>query len=786
MIQSKPMADGGINNNMRGPTYQMRLLELFAVTSTFANLDFKLTTELVDAMKFDDVVLNYKTADGKTKVRLLQAKHRNNPKAVNMDFLLTNKDFSMHKYFVSLLDIKDMFPDIDIEDLILASNNHFSKTNESFLQIGKGEYAICLEKIEASDICLNGIGERFKLVGSAHQERDANFQVIKNYLLATELCDVMLTAGLKDLTAKRFPVLNAYRKFVFENVLDDTFKLRPGFIDGSDGTLTKLRKFFEMTFNSNPKSESYKQFKDSKCRDIWDFIKGYKNLDVNLNKFFGDATLSVDEGKTDAAINEFLDKFVYLVNADIDPIHESIIKHLESKFGQNAHIYYGILEFKIKQWLTDRKTTEPINAEFVRGCFDEMNSINLEFHTTELFKKHQNIQFKFPIPGWDENLLVNKMLCLVTSEGETSLSCIKVYQFLANLSKTVLYFKTDDPKDYIEKCLSNFNNFFDCCLIEVTTDLTYEIPEIDKNVIFVTHDSKFIKNVSIYEIKNENSILCEDLTDESLEKIYNKNVWFQGKSILLKKLMDDKFMETYGKGLKISDIINLTQIAGNEEGNLSLFDPSFYITRTILQKHNIKISILKDWDAKRFSDILTFSEGEFSEACSANPDGNVHLLKKVESSAGPELLMEDREDNEKLIWLKSQNRIAALRQYVDETSKLAVEIDEASFCKSLQSINIITDSAGMGKSMLFENMKRMIKNEIPDKWIFKIDLNNYTEVFDSNLNKNSLNSDDLERMLINDMLKLNSIVDIEIFKYVWKSSGNLVVFFDGYDEVGRD
>jgi hypothetical protein len=78
----------------------------------------------------------------------------------------------------------------------------------------------------------------------------------------------------------------------------------------------------------------------------------------------------------------------------------------------------------------------------------------------------------------------------------------------------------------------------------------------------------------------------------------------------------------------------------------------------------------------------------------------------------------------------------------------------------------------------------MAKNENPNQWVFKIDLNNYSNIFEEH--SSSLNLDKLEKIVIAEILNLHNELDIKLLQFSLQSSGNICILFDGFDEVARD
>ncbi|XP_024879170.1 uncharacterized protein LOC112466062 [Temnothorax curvispinosus] len=141
--------DHGLHGNM----YQLKLLMLFLHRGVSHEYSFRLSTEIKEAKKFDDLVFEY-TKDGRKEYRFLQAKHKldESKEKITADSLLTESDgdYSLTKYFFSYQDSKKekLFKDGSIKDVTICTNINFD-----FKQLEKAH--IRVEKIEGEDDILD-------------------------------------------------------------------------------------------------------------------------------------------------------------------------------------------------------------------------------------------------------------------------------------------------------------------------------------------------------------------------------------------------------------------------------------------------------------------------------------------------------------------------------------------------------------------------------------------------------------------------------------------------------
>jgi energy-coupling factor transporter ATP-binding protein EcfA2 len=84
-----------------------------------------------------------------------------------------------------------------------------------------------------------------------------------------------------------------------------------------------------------------------------------------------------------------------------------------------------------------------------------------------------------------------------------------------------------------------------------------------------------------------------------------------------------------------------------------------------------------------------------------------------------------------LIWQKSQGNLQALRKYIDahkSNSYASSDLDQLLQQAKNHRFMLIADKAGMGKTTLLTHLSKLIKQKYPGHYLFRIDLNYYTEL----------------------------------------------------------
>ena len=98
---------------------------------------------------------------------------------------------------------------------------------------------------------------------------------------------------------------------------------------------------------------------------------------------------------------------------------------------------------------------------------------------------------------------------------------------------------------------------------------------------------------------------------------------------------------------------------------------------------------------------------------------------------------------------------------------------------------LVTDEPGMGKSTLLTHLAKETSKRHPDKWIVRININNYTRILNE-LKTNGCDQNGTIKLLTEaaQIKETDGIVlERELFNYTYKSTGNMAVLIDGVDEV---
>jgi hypothetical protein len=89
----------------------------------------------------------------------------------------------------------------------------------------------------------------------------------------------------------------------------------------------------------------------------------------------------------------------------------------------------------------------------------------------------------------------------------------------------------------------------------------------------------------------------------------------------------------------------------------------------------------------------------------------------------------------------------------------------------------------MGKSTVLNQLAQKLKKKIENHWVVKVDLNDFTSEFDEVKSEELKSPKEAIEFLGNKILKLSSAFEKELFRQSCMETGNVILLFDGYDEV---
>jgi signal recognition particle GTPase len=213
-------------------------------------------------------------------------------------------------------------------------------------------------------------------------------------------------------------------------------------------------------------------------------------------------------------------------------------------------------------------------------------------------------------------------------------------------------------------------------------------------------------------ITTDEHLTWSDLTTSSQTEILKKTVIFQGRRVALNQLTS---AESMTDSFQLADLLQEKELRIGEELTSSAcsgYNEKYYIDRTFNHNIFIKQDISRDRREGKFADSFASTEEEFQQLCQQNPTSNVHWLVKEVSG--------------ELIWKQSHGNLGTLRRYIDAQichSYAPSDLDKLLQQAKHQTVMLIADTAGMGKSTVLTHLSKQIKQKFPAHWLVRIDLN---------------------------------------------------------------
>jgi predicted ATP-dependent serine protease len=128
-----------------------------------------------------------------------------------------------------------------------------------------------------------------------------------------------------------------------------------------------------------------------------------------------------------------------------------------------------------------------------------------------------------------------------------------------------------------------------------------------------------------------------------------------------------------------------------------------------------------------------------------------------------------------------------VRRYIDTDSSHTYTDDD--LVKLLeraerQSVILISDTAGMGKSTVLTHLSEQIKQNFRSKWVLRIDLNDHTEALKT-LDQKHIGKEKAIEFISEKLLKIKTDYEMELFRQCCekKQKVRIVIMFDGFDEI---
>ncbi|XP_031634299.1 uncharacterized protein LOC116347724 isoform X1 [Contarinia nasturtii] len=611
------------------------------------------------------------------------------------------------------------------------------------------------------------------------------------------------------------------------------------------GNLENFRAAFKKELEN--RNINFCELKQYECK-ISEFKTCEETLDGEL--LLSKPTLPNDKIEENE-INEFLNKLVFAVNQPNEVRLGNIIARNLGEHSQfnllNSELVADSFQTKMLDWFKKKRKEKGKEGRFLEAKDGKQFFESIEREVSGLISVGLNLAYSEKLEKYsmkfEKNNIVDLLQSFASTEKnvfhlpseETFLSAIKVYNALEHLKdkdgfaqyerhdayifmrlSTLLRPKTQKRVLEALKSQISHNLLIIHCASGATDD---EIFDLYCELIDALEQNK--KNKKILLLAEQDNALAKkfeddykftypvddssfnDLTVDSKEKLSEKEVTFQGERLSLQQLdaqlnklsIDTKTLVKLIKGEEIN--------IGTKLENLGEVD-YYYIYRWLrpatFSMEKIK-KCVREFDSDIFVicgtdsglegnkhifafDTVELAEQKFEELHEENTKFNIHLL---------------RSHPEKLAWYKSHGSTTnlarcRLKDKTDSNSRpCLIGQDELVDKKNHHEIVIISDTAGMGKSTVLTSLSMKLKNDL-SLWVIRINLNDYTELFNKVLNNlesefSNYDKNEVVNFLIDDLLeshkqsKLKTNFEKELFKNRIINRGRMAFLFDGFDEI---
>jgi hypothetical protein len=302
---------------------------------------------------------------------------------------------------------------------------------------------------------------------------------------------------------------------------------------------------------------------------------------------------------------------------------------------------------------------------------------------------------------------------------------------------------------------ADYKNLTDDCYIERNLYSKNQL-DLKKFIIYFENIFEELKSLIYKEFENKNMNFVIDEEKNSFEIAMSN--WFKAHVYTLKT----------SEHLKLFLYTQLIEFACKIKENSK--KTSSQIGKQTLgilgSSENSKIELIVNnyFVANHFADkivINTNVEVNYIEFCKNYENANVHWL--VESASG-------------IHWKKTHGSSNFIREYLIESQVIIPE--NALMDEHVGRIVIISDVPGMGKSTLLSSLITKIQQNSAQKWQIRINLNDFTNVF--NTKKPVVDAFDY---LSKDILNIDDPFELALLSHYCQTLDKSIIFLDGFDEI---
>jgi hypothetical protein len=556
------------------------------------------------------------------------------------------------------------------------------------------------------------------------------------------------------------------RKFLFEKIFDENnVTFRDEVLEGTDPSLNIFRSAFEYAFNASIKTNKILKDCNKRCWEYW----RQQSIEEKLK-------LINSAGDADKDQKEF----------------DTILK----RFVEDVSSQYQVLTTNVKNWFTGPNKANPLTKEVYEEFF---NKSELDYQKNFIIELKETLFEDFVLEFVNEYVEIKrfytnigsqsqKILQVITPESEESFISMRILSNLSSAPKdSFVMLRSSLSSEVIERGLNVFKSGKFCNLLILQIDpekplsdenqqifdqgaQVFEIedlPDIRNNCLngsLRDHSKRLIvitdlnskvnfKSSDFQEFQVAHSF-PKDLEDASLNIVLNREVDFQKHKTTWKEIAEKDYLKN---DILLKDLLQFQEIADNVQV-FNIFNKDLYVERTFIYQHWLKPEVLNN-----FNDEFVYNEEEFE---SKRKSKNIHWLEKIGAN---------------LKWIKTTENISEILKFINEEKKEGVK--EEKFTMLPSRVSVLVDVAGMGKSTALDRQAQLLKKKHPHKWIMKINLNDYTNELEEATMEGLKTTEGVLEFLSKHIFKMETNLEEELFKHSSTKTGNVILLFDGFDEV---
>jgi ankyrin repeat protein len=683
-------------------------------------------------------------------------------------------------------------------------NNMYKIKRASLMQLSGALSLMKYFKSYCDIKCAHAVDEDLRFCGDFH---NFEFVICTNVELVNQSdyhCDIQGVFNSGGVCISFSPSTDDDIYSVFEGWKDFCEFVR----DTNECSIVDKFSEFKMTVSSTEVLNELEKCKNTK--EILDLrtklgdLSLYKEFLNNLKMYTGHA----DGEQLVHLIKKEIELACGTTDADTDAVYIKFISEITDWWENKRTFFLNESAPFWKQIMQDRVSAV---SRMSQAKIDELNSLNVTFNESTVASLKSLISSEHAVH-------------IIPQGNETVLSSLKVYQ--AVQCENFIITDLDNLISHQDIILKFWETKLCGFLIleqDKERDTSDNVRSLCENITRILKENvnkKFIligpKNCTIASNVNSknalevhfDSCILEHFNIKSEKLLLNTVVEFQGHSIILDSLVNE---DRNLKGAICNDL--LCWLAKKKElkiGNKLVEKLNYYIPRTLRRQIYVSDSckMMNDESPGHVLAISGMSQEELCNLSSSDTaipaaewpfcstelmpsDYRILQFRDFERdgafqklSAMYECIHWFHSEDGKLIWKGSKGNKDVVYRHVD--SRKWQDYDANNFKDFDDRVVLVVAKPGMGKTTLLTHLAVGIKELDPSMWVVRVDLNDHTN-FLHNIDENELGIDKVIRFLREEVLKLGngvaSKLEEELFEDSLKRRGNVVIMFDGYDEI---